>query len=132
MKLFGSFEAVKFYQENLIFITHDGYLYYIYNLKYKHWEKHRNADHLVERIQAEMLAHGSDIRHGKKGDEQCAANPKRSANAPRLKCPRQKHPHRKREKHTHQPSPEIHFINRPADTDATVTGNIADEKPRVD
>ena len=49
MKLFDKFEAVKFHQENLIFITHDGYLYYIYNPKYKHWRKHRNAgnDHLT-------------------------------------------------------------------------------------
>lgn len=49
MKLFGTFEAIKFYQENLIFITHDGYLYYIYNPKYKHWRKHRNAgnDHIT-------------------------------------------------------------------------------------
>lgn len=49
MKLFDKFEAVKFRQENLIFITHDGFLYYIYNPKYKHWRKHRNAgnDHLT-------------------------------------------------------------------------------------
>ena len=49
MKLFGTFEAIKFYQENLIFVTHDGYLYYIYDPKYKHWRKHRNAgnDHLT-------------------------------------------------------------------------------------
>ena len=49
MKLFDKFEAVKFRQENLIFITHDGYLYYIYNPKYKYWRKHRNAgnDHLT-------------------------------------------------------------------------------------
>lgn len=49
MKLFDKFEAVKFRQENLIFITHDGYLYYIYTPKYKHWRKHRNAgnDHLT-------------------------------------------------------------------------------------
>ena len=49
MKLFDKFEAVKFHQENLIFITHDGYLYYIYYPKYKHWRKHRNAgnDHLT-------------------------------------------------------------------------------------
>ncbi len=49
MKLFGTFEAVKFYQENMIFITHDGFLYYIYNSKYEYWRKHRNAgnDHLT-------------------------------------------------------------------------------------
>lgn len=43
MKLFDTFEAVKFSQENMIFITHDGYLYYIYNTKYNSWRKHRNA-----------------------------------------------------------------------------------------
>lgn len=43
MKLFGDFEAVKFPEENLIFITKDKYLYYIYNPKYKNWKKHRNA-----------------------------------------------------------------------------------------
>ena len=43
MKLFKGFDAVRFPEENLIFVTHDGYLYYIYNLKYKHWRKHRNA-----------------------------------------------------------------------------------------
>ena len=43
MKLFDNFEAVKFPEENLIFVTHDGYLYYIYNPKYETWRKHRNA-----------------------------------------------------------------------------------------
>ena len=43
MKLFGDFEAVKFPEENMIFITHNGYLYYIYNPEYKRWRKHRNA-----------------------------------------------------------------------------------------
>lgn len=43
MKLFEKFEAVKFSEENLIFITHDGFLYYIYNPKYKWWRKHSNA-----------------------------------------------------------------------------------------
>ncbi len=49
MKLFSDFEAVKFHEENLIFITHNGYLYYIYNPKYKYWRKHRNAgnDHIT-------------------------------------------------------------------------------------
>ena len=33
----------------MIFITHSGYLYYIYNPRYKHWRKHRNAgnDHIT-------------------------------------------------------------------------------------
>ena len=43
MKLFGDFEAVKFYEENLIFITRRGYLYYIFNPKYNRWRKHSNA-----------------------------------------------------------------------------------------
>lgn len=43
MKLFDGFEAVKFTQENLIFITHNGYIYYIYNPKHNFWRKHRNA-----------------------------------------------------------------------------------------
>lgn len=49
MKLFDDFEAVKFPEENLIFVTHSGYLYYIYNFKYQHWRKHRNAgnDHIT-------------------------------------------------------------------------------------
>lgn len=43
MKLFGGFKAVKFLEENLIFVTHDRYLYYIYNPKYEYWQKYRNA-----------------------------------------------------------------------------------------
>lgn len=31
MKLFDTIEAVKFPEENMIFITRGGYLYYIYN-----------------------------------------------------------------------------------------------------
>lgn len=49
MKLFDNFEAVKFPEEDMIFITRGGYLYYIYDLKYKWWRKHSNAgnDHLT-------------------------------------------------------------------------------------
>ena len=49
MKLFDTFEAIKFPEENLIFITHNGFLYYIYNPKHKFWEKYSNAgnDHLT-------------------------------------------------------------------------------------
>ncbi len=43
MKLFGEFEAIRFNQEGLIFITNNGYLYYIYSLKNKHWRKYHNA-----------------------------------------------------------------------------------------
>ena len=49
MKLFNNFEAVKFVQENLIFITNRGYIYYIYDPEYNSWRKHRNAgnDHIT-------------------------------------------------------------------------------------
>ena len=49
MKLFNNFEAVKFPEENLILITHQGYLYYIYKPKYSFWQKHKNAgnDHIT-------------------------------------------------------------------------------------
>ena len=43
MKLFDEFEAVKFPEENMIFITKGGYLYYIYKPKYKIWEKYKHA-----------------------------------------------------------------------------------------
>ena len=43
MKLFGKFEAVRFPEENLIFITDDGFLYYIYNPEHGYWRKHKNA-----------------------------------------------------------------------------------------
>ncbi len=43
MKLFDDFEAVKFPEENLIFITKRGYIYYIYIPKYEHWKKYKNA-----------------------------------------------------------------------------------------
>lgn len=43
MKLFDGFEVVRFYEENLILVTHDRYLYYIYNPKYDRWRKHKNA-----------------------------------------------------------------------------------------
>lgn len=43
MKLFGTFEAVKFCEENLIFITKNEFLYYIYNCDSRYWRKHRNA-----------------------------------------------------------------------------------------
>ncbi len=49
MKLFDDFEAVRFPEENLIFITKHEYIYYIYNLEYKWWRKHKNAgfDHIT-------------------------------------------------------------------------------------
>ena len=46
MKLFDDFEAIKFPEENLIFITSRGYLYYIYNPKYSSWKKYKDAGNL--------------------------------------------------------------------------------------
>ncbi len=43
MKLFDTFKAVKLPEEDMIFITRGGYLYYIYNPEYKWWKKHSNA-----------------------------------------------------------------------------------------
>ena len=49
MKLFDDFEAVKFCEENMIFVTRNGYLYYIYKGEYNYWIKYRNAgnDHIT-------------------------------------------------------------------------------------
>ena len=55
MKLFNDFEAVRFPEENLIFVTNQGYIYYIYDPEYKHWRKHENAGNdciTVENYQA--------------------------------------------------------------------------------
>ena len=42
MKLFDDFDAVKFSQENMIFITKNEYLYYIYYSERKLWKKYEN------------------------------------------------------------------------------------------
>lgn len=46
MKLFDDFEAIKFSEENLIYITCNGYLYYIYNPKYSSWAKYKDVGNL--------------------------------------------------------------------------------------
>lgn len=65
--MFKDFEAVRFPEENMIFVTHNGYLYYIYNSKYKAWRKHRNAgnDHItvsnyqdISRVELEAAMNG--------------------------------------------------------------------------
>lgn len=43
MVLFDKFEAVKFKEENKIFVTRGRSLYYIYDMKSKHWHKYKNA-----------------------------------------------------------------------------------------
>lgn len=43
MKIFEDYEAVRFPEENLIFITRNGYLYYIFNAEWQDWQKYKNA-----------------------------------------------------------------------------------------
>lgn len=43
MKLFGNFEVVKFPEENMIFITHNGILLYYYSFNYQRWSKYQNS-----------------------------------------------------------------------------------------
>lgn len=43
MKLFDGYEAVIFPQEDMILVTHNGFLYYIYKSKHGYWIKHDNA-----------------------------------------------------------------------------------------
>lgn len=43
MKLFDNFEVVKFSEKNLLFVTDNKYVYYIYNLKHDYWRKYKNA-----------------------------------------------------------------------------------------
>ena len=43
MKLFDSFEAVRFPEENLILITNNGFIYYVYDPDYKNWKKYKNC-----------------------------------------------------------------------------------------
>ena len=45
MKLFDDFEAVRFPEENLIFVSSDSFLYYIYNPQDKEWVKYKHAGH---------------------------------------------------------------------------------------
>lgn len=49
MNLFDKFDAVRFPEENLIFITNDSYIYYIYDPEYNYWKRHNNAgnDHIT-------------------------------------------------------------------------------------
>lgn len=44
MKLFDDFEAVKFQEENMIFITENKYLKYIYNCNYKNWRMNKSRE----------------------------------------------------------------------------------------
>ena len=48
MKLFDNYDVVRFPEENKILVTHEGYLYFIYDPRYESWRKHGNAgnDHI--------------------------------------------------------------------------------------
>lgn len=84
MKLFGDFEAVKFYEENLIFITHDKYLYYIYNPKYNRWQKYRNAGNDSITVQ-----NYDDVSKGELIDAMKGVFPKKETDFMRLCNPEQ-------------------------------------------
>lgn len=51
MVLFDNFEAVKFLEENRIFVTNDRYLYYIYDGRSKFWKKYRNAGNVLVTVE---------------------------------------------------------------------------------
>ncbi|MBQ7561326.1 MAG: hypothetical protein IJS99_05795 [Synergistaceae bacterium] len=44
MKLFNDFEAVKFPEENMILITRGKYIYYVYDLNSKIWNKYKHSE----------------------------------------------------------------------------------------
>ena len=67
MKLFEGYEAVKFCEEDMIFITKNEYLHYIYEAKYDRWRKHDNAgnDHItVDRYPDVSIKELIDAMHG--------------------------------------------------------------------
>lgn len=84
MKLFDEFEAVKFPEENLIFVTHNGFLYYIYNHRSKYWRKHRNAgnDYIT-------VANYSDVSKEELVDAMQGVFPKKETDFMRLCNPSQ-------------------------------------------
>lgn len=79
MKLFGNFEAVSFYEENMIFVTKGGYLYYIYSHTSKRWQKHRNAgnDHIT-------VCNYSDVRKSELTEAMGGIFPKKETDFMRL------------------------------------------------
>lgn len=67
MKLFKTFEAVSFPEEDMIFITQGGYLYYIYSKECRRWSKHRNAGYdslTVSRYPDVSMAALTNAMHG--------------------------------------------------------------------
>ena len=61
MRLFGKFEAVRFPEENKIFITKNGYLYYIYHCDFKRWEKFTYAGEFLIKVRNYPDVTGSEI-----------------------------------------------------------------------
>ncbi len=84
MELFDEFEAVKFPQENLIFITKNGYLYYLYYPQYHFWRKHQNAgnDHIT-------VANYPDVSKKELADAMQGKFPKKETDFMRLCNPSQ-------------------------------------------
>ena len=68
MKLFDDFEAVKFPEENLIFITHSGYLYYIYNQDRKYWRRNRDAGNQHITVENYPDVTESELKEAMNGD----------------------------------------------------------------
>ena len=84
LKLFDTFEAVKFVQEDMIFITYGGYLYYIYNRKYNNWKKHPNAGNDMLTV-----SNYSDVSKKELTDAMQGAFPKKETDFMRLCHPSQ-------------------------------------------
>ena len=47
MKLSDNIEVFRFPEEDLVLVTHNGFLYYVYDQKRKHWHKSRLAGNLL-------------------------------------------------------------------------------------
>ena len=83
-----------------------------------------DADNLIQAIDTYCFII-SQIRHREYHNQQRAANPKCAFHAPCTKLTSQQHTHRKREKHTHCATPEIHRIDSPAHTDTIISRQIS-------
>ena len=68
MKLFDDFCAVKFPEENLMFITRNRYLYYIYSFDRDCWQKYQNAGNDLITIEHYPDVTTIELRHAMGGD----------------------------------------------------------------
>lgn len=84
MVLFDNFEAVKFHEENKIFITKERYLYYIYDISSNRWKKYGNAGN--DRITVENYG---DVTKGEVKEAMGGLFPTRETDFFRLLVPSQ-------------------------------------------